>query len=133
MRVYKRTSDNIRQIASKTISGGKDGKVEGNEQKVTKHEAQVEENVCDKENESEYLGLRNKQNLSVCQMIKNVIKTRMEMRKKKLSKGVKNASKLAKKLVKKGLKNKVKTGKSVQKAGQKRLVIDVNFNVKITK
>ena len=79
---------------------------------------------------------RDTRNLSVCQMIKNIICTRMEMRKKNKKRGFKVVSKLAKKLVQKQksktMKNKcLSTNKS--KTNQNRFMVDLNVNVKLTK
>ena len=88
--VYKRTSDNIREEASKTIAGSKSNNCQkvGDEPKVNEIETEFE-NLME----------RNKQNWSVSQIIKNVIKTRMEIRKKK-KKSIKVVSNITKKLLK---------------------------------
>ena len=70
--------------------------------------------------------------LSVCEMIKNVVHTRMELRKKKQKRGLKCVTKVARKLVKKG---KLRKNASNKACGvhPKKYVIDLNLNVTINK
>ena len=81
VRVYKKTSDDILKKASSTISGDFD-------QKEEKFEADSHGNIHDQDEKNDHSD-RLKQSLSVCQMIKNVIKTRMEIRKRKSTLGMK--------------------------------------------
>ena len=72
--------------------------------------------------------------LSACQIIKNVVKTRMEMRKKHKV-GAERVCELAKKIVKRSsnkfvMKPKVQVKKEI---GTGRYVIDVNLNVNVNK
>ena len=116
VRVYKRTSDHLLKEASDSITGVK-GK--GNDTKKIKSD--------DSDNISlmEEMKKCNKESLSACQMMKNVIKTRMELRKSKVKKGIK---KVVSKIIKR---NKQKLVKKVGKVGPKgRIVIDLNVNFK---
>ena len=71
------------------------------------------------------------QSLSVCQIIKNVIKTRMELCKKGKS-SVQCANRIAKKLVKKQKRNKfVKRCKNEH--ANRNFVIDLNINLNVKK
>ena len=123
VRIYKRTSDDIRQKASVTISGnGSEGMVEKEAVKVASKTESIENSMSEKEK------MRNKESLSACQMIKNVVKTRIEMRKKRKDDLM---SKIAKIIVKKNRLNSVK--RTAKKVGSQRVVVDLNVNVKIKK
>ena len=130
VRVYKCTSDAMLKSASNHISGT-DVKVSQNELKIVESDkVQVEsiEQVASEEDK-----IRLKESLSACQMLKNVIRTRLEMRKKS-KKGV--VSTIAKKLLnknkRKGPQRRVKSNKVSSKSSNK-LVIDLNVNVKYVK
>ena len=135
VRIYKRTSDDIRQNASNCIGGGKN---ETKVETVTKTECEaVENSETEQENIDEILSNDDKkrlgESLTACQIIKNVIRTRMEMR-KKTKKGLGVVSKVAKKLLNQQKKLKVnKRGVCSKKAGENRIVIDLNVNVKMQK
>ena len=126
MRVYKRTSIDLLKDASKSISGenlqesdAKNVKSEGVTNKVEKPKVKK---VLQNQVEC------NAQSLSACQIIKNVIKTRMEMRKKK---GKNVVSRLARRIVNI---NKHKIAKKLSKGrGNQKLVIDLNVNLKYCK
>ena len=79
VRTYKRTSDNIRKNASDKICGELSNCEEAHV--VDKGKVSVKPEKVD-ELLSEGQKVRLNESMSVCQMIKNVIKTRMEMRKK---------------------------------------------------
>ena len=119
VRVYKKTSDGILKKASSTISGDFEAKEE-------KFEADSHGEV-EQQNEKNVDSDRLKQSLSVCQMIRNVIKTRIEIRKRKGKLGIK---KMAQKILQK--KRKI-VSKMVKKAKRNRFVIDLNVNVKCNK
>ena len=124
VKMYKRTSDNIREEASKTHAGSKSNNCQkvGDEPKVN----EIENERVRGDKEFENLMERNKQNLSVSQMIKNVIKTRMELRKKR-KKSMKVVN-IAKKLLKRHKVGNKKLTKGVCRGvGSKRYVIDVIF------
>ena len=73
VRVYKKMSDQLREHASKTIVGE-----ENLEPVVKKRKVEQSESLDLSDEQKDRL----KSSLSVCQIIKNVVKTRMEMRKK---------------------------------------------------
>ena len=118
VRVYKHTPEDLKQKASASIGGSKD---------TVKPSTSTTHN-------SEPLDLSQKQvkrlseNLSVCQMMRNVIKTRMELRKKKKI-GIGRVRSLAKSVVKRRL----GVIKRNAIAPQKKLVIDVNVNLNVDK
>ena len=122
---YKRTSDKLREKASKTISGASDGEnCEQSLGKVTQKKVEVQ-------TQSESLKQQLDELLSACNIIKNVIKTRLEMRKKQGEKchGIKR--KMAQSLVKK---TKKRCKKQVGVVGGKgHVVIDLNLNVNMKK
>ena len=102
VRIYKRTSDDIRQNASNVIGGGNQPNVDKSEAKnVTES---VTNSDCEQENIDKLLTEADRkrlgESLSACKMIKNVIRTRMEMR-NKIKKRFGVVSKIAKKLVNK--------------------------------
>ena len=118
VRVYKKTSDEIREEASRTISG---------EVVVGDVEMKQDSNVCDEE---EVESKEEKKVLTTNQIMKNVVKTRMEMR-KKVKKGCKRLRQVAQKIVKR---NKVKMiKKNSAREVARRFVIDLNVNVKMQK
>ena len=126
VRSYKRTSDDIREHASRTISCG-------NEAKKRKIVKEVKEPEVDKECDSVFdakVKKRLEESLSAFQMVRNVVKTKMELRKKKKMRGIECLKKVANKLVRK---QKQKVVKRVGKKKPKSYVIDVNLNVKVTK
>ena len=132
VRVYKRTNENLLKNASKCISG------EDLQKDVKKHEkdtnvetekfevGKVEKKQSKKKDISGDIG-----GLSACQIIKNVVKTRMEMRKKKLKSRV-GIRKVASKILKARKARMVKHYNS--RIGQSRkLIIDLNVNVNCQK
>ena len=121
--VYKCTSDAMLKTASASIGGnGQVHDVEGDSDNE-----KIENLVCSDDKQ------RLKESLSACQMIKNVVKTRIEMCKRN-KKGV--VSQIAKKLLNfnkmKLAKKQIKGLKSNNKTSD-RLVIDLNVNVKYVK
>ena len=85
VRTYKRTNDDIRKAASNTISGVGNSKCdeklickEENESKVTVKFDQGRE-LSLSEDQTKCLN----ESMSVCNMIKNVIRTRLEIRKRR--------------------------------------------------
>ena len=123
VRVYKRTSDGLLKQASMSIGGNLVDESKSKKVKLETKEAKVEPIELDSDQEE-----RVRESLSACQIIKNVIKTRMEMRRKK---GKRVVSKLAKKILKSNKKKVVKKmGKSRPKG---RYVIDLNVNVNVKK
>ena len=124
VRIYKRTSDDIRKVASNTIAGssGVESEVNDTEGIVKDVQSVVKQEVCS--DKMLKFKKRDSESLSVLQMIKNVIKTRLELRRKKNQKVNKIVSKIVKRPV----------HKSVTKKNKGRnIVVDVNFNVKFTK
>ena len=70
----------------------------------------------------------NKQSLSACQMIKNVVKTHMEMRKKRQDELI---GKIVKKIVKKNRLSKMK--RLLRKVLHQSVVMDLNVNIRFKK
>ena len=132
VRIYKRTSDDVRKVASETISGvdvtkneSKEGlKQEGCDAECTENCESVDKYISETDKK------RLAESLSACQMIKNVIKSRIEMRKK-----MSNKSKVVRKVANKLLKKRIKTSKKVSnlKNAKNRIVIDLNVNVNFKK
>ena len=129
VRTYKRTPDVIKKKASSTIKG----------QELSESRENVGNCKTKPDKESELAGDRNstvlksnvenrlEESLNACKMIKNVIKTRLEMRKRQGDKCKVVKRKVAQRLVKKQKRIKqrfVSNGKT------NRFVIDVNLNVK---
>ena len=132
VRIYKRTSDDIRENTSNKIGGDQKCEIVKNEEKVELKSVKSEEgSETEGDMKLNALRERDRESLSVCQMIKNVIKTRLEIRKRKNS----NVNKVVAKLVKKGKKRIAKIGKSRKpKSGeQNRYIVDLNLNLKLTK
>ena len=133
VRTYKRTPDSIKQKASVTISGGTviDSRNVG---KKVCDEIECVEDVKVEEKNME-IGEETKQrleeSLTACKIIKNVIKTRMELRKKQGDKDKLGKRRMAQKLVKKQKKSNRK--KVSVRGGKQNVVIDVNLNVKMVK
>ena len=102
MRVYKRTSDHLREVASTTVSGESPPK----KVKVDNVDGQLEskEGICEVK--------KAKKKLTYGQMMHNVLKTRQEIRRRLPT-------------------LKIKAKKLLQKA--KRVIVDVNVNMKISK
>ena len=138
VKIYKRTTDDIREKASKTLSGeiNKESNISVVDVEAKQNSSQKSNNVT----ELKELKERDKHNLSVVQMIRNVIKTRMELRTKKSN----NVSKVVSKLVKcgrlrvgqVGLKSKPKSAKvasDVDSGDDKRIVVDLNVNLNVSK
>ena len=122
VRTYKKTSDNILKRASETISGVDE---------CTKKEASACDLVEVVDGRDGEICKEKKGKLTACQIIKNVIKTRMEMRnRKKTNRRV--LSKVAKKIVKRQKMKKIRTSKNV-KATERKFVIDLNINVNYKK
>ena len=129
VRTYKRTSDEIRESASKKLSGGNVSKKQKVEEKNVESENKIESKKSE-ELDAEFVKKTNEQlqeSMSAVQMIRNVIKTKMELRKSKKTKGLECLKKVASKLVKK---QKMKIAKKAQKD---RMVIDMNVNLNIKK
>ena len=132
VRVYKRTNGELLEEASASIGGQKKRKVEEIDQKS--NEVVVKKAKIVEVPHGDVGSVRDKESLSAVQIIKNVIRTRMEMRKK-------NSKKIVSKLAKRILKSKKgKIGKKLTKVMQKKvprgdhhIVIDVNLNVKYSK
>ena len=100
VRVYKRTSDDIRKNASETVSGIVEQKFEA------KHAIEPVATACKLEKVQsidESLSQKDKhrlnESMSACQMIKNVIRSRLEL-KNKTKKLSKNVKKVVSKLIK---------------------------------
>ena len=131
VRVYKCTSDGMLKSASDSITGVSN-EIENVEAKHSEFEVGEIEASSVSEVVSAEDSKRLKQTLSNCEMIKNVIKTRMEMRKSRMKNVV---SKMAKKILKskkgKVAKKQVKCN-SVAKE-DKKIVIDLNVNLKYMK
>ena len=127
VRTYKPTSDSIRKVASETISG--ESGVVGEEQSVDNPKEEIKEEKIDQVL-NEHQKQRLTESLSLCQMLKNVIRTRMELRKKK-KKCKLGVKKVASKLVKKEKKGYIK--RSGSKSSNKSIVIDLNVNVNLRK
>ena len=124
VRVYKCTSDQLREQASKTLVG------ENIESDVKRPKIDHNDSLDLNEDQKERL----QSSLSACQIIKNVVRTRMKMRKKHKV-GAERVHEIAKKIVKRSS-NKIVTKPKVQvkKEGDTgRYVIDVNLNVNVTK
>ena len=129
VRVYKRTSSAILEHASSRFCGIENAKSD------EKFSNNVTHGVVKSESEEKLVydvKLQNsdrvRQSLSACQIIKNVIKTRMEMRKRN-RKGCVN--KFAKSILKRKRQNMRKKG--CKKSVKKKFVIDLNVNVKVDK
>ena len=131
VRVYKRTSNGMLKYASDSING-----VTSGDKNV---ELKQDDVVCDDAKESSVSKLlspgdskRLKETLSNCQMIKNVVKTRMEMRQSRIRSVV---SKMAKKILKskkeKVAKKQVKCNKVAKECNN--IVINLNVNLKCLK
>ena len=135
MRLYKHTSDNKREHASNMISGSKVSDVSKNVQKVEVKEGHVVETEVKSESEGdcEELIKCDKENMSVCEMIKNVIRTKMEIRNKARSARSKCMDRLAKRIVNRHKMKVAKRSRSCQESQNKCLVIDVNVNLNGTK
>ena len=124
VRVYKRTSE-IREDASRKISGEPSSK----KVKLDHEKCEVGKKVVDQLDDDfvKKTKQRLQESLSACQMVRNVIKTKMELRKKKAKKGIDCVKKVAKKIVKK---QKVKLAKRNKNQS---LVIDLNVNLNVQK
>ena len=116
VRVYKKTSDEIREEASKTIGG----ECKKKEMELTKVTVNNGSECNEKEPKSKLL--------SALQILKNVVKTRMELRKKSRL-GCNRLRKVAQGIVRKNKFRMIKTNKSDE--SQRRFVIDLNVNVKM--
>ena len=128
VKTYKKTNDAIREAASCTISGMSNIECK-DEGKSCEKVDEVSEGGDSGETKEKKCGT-----ISVCDMIKNVVHTRMEMRRKKQKKDVKYTSKVAKKLVKKEKlhKNARKVRNEMDGVASK-FMIDLNLNVKVKK
>ena len=125
VRNYKRTSDEIRKEASETISKGIESEVG-----ETKCESHQESAKCESELIDNLLNEDQKKrlvkSLNACQMIKNVIKTRMEMHRHN-KKNVTGVGKYVAKLLKK---TKMRKNLKIQKQSDgSKITIDLNVNV----
>ena len=128
VRLYKRTSDDIKMKASATICGSHSKETEG------KMSEESSKNECDGETKSESIDSitgpkekkRLEESLTACEMIKNVIKSKMEI-KKKTQRCVHLVKKVAKKLVQKHKKN------AASKLSENKIVIDLNVNLNMNK
>ena len=127
--MYKKTSSKILEKASGNISGQKCSAIEVGSDVCAPSMSKVCETDKKENNitELEDLKFRDKQSLSIVQMIKNVIRTRMEMRNKKSNNCVRKA---ASKILKANKKFTKKNGK-VEPSRQ--FVIDLNVNVNCSK
>ena len=100
VRIYKKTSRKLLEDASKMIAGCSSENCEkesGNVDKKSKGNSKVPlESHVTAEQKSQL-----NFSMSICEMIKNVVKTRMEMRNKKAKKGVVCMNKVARRIVKK--------------------------------
>ena len=137
VRTYKRTSCDIRELASNTIAG------ENTENSVKEQESsKLVEVKTDKNNikcnnvtesDQNLVTKTNKQGLSMMQMIKNVLKTKAEIARKKVtstSKYNKCKRLLAKKILKQ---TKAKKLASQLNQSKGKITIDLNVNVHIKK
>ena len=130
VRVYKRTSSEILQrasnsIADENVSESSKGKVSS---ETTKQKTDEPSKLNRKVGMSEEMKKRNCESLSACQMIKNVIKSRIEMRKKNLKGCI---SRWARKVLKSDKRKIAKKGTKLHK--RRNLVIDLNINVNYNK
>ena len=130
VRTYKRTPESIKERASMTISGPGTSKCNQNEteseQCIVEGERKTE--VDDQLDTGNAMKRRLNESLSACNIIKNVIKTRLEMRKKQGDKQKVCKRKVAQKLVKKQKRRISKKLGSRQESN--RIVIDLNVNLK---
>ena len=126
VRFYKRTCDDIREKASKTITtGGVTNKISVKSVKVKMvgKKSKVETDKNSKQSETE-CDVEPAGHLSMTEMVKNVIKTKAEIAKKNL--GVKfNIAKCKNLIARKIIKNS-KVRQVLKRAGQNRITIDVN-------
>ena len=121
VRIYKCTSDQLREEASNTIAGNVVQNDDGCKKVVGAKQSEIAE-IVNKDQAN-----RLAESLSVSQMLKNIIKTKIEMR-RKLKVGSNRVKRLANKIVKKS------NAKLAKKHGKKdSLVIDLNVNVKMNK
>ena len=136
VRTYKRTFDEIRKDASNKISGESVEEVSETNVNCEQESSDVKSKQSKNLDQctSDYQRKRNAQSLAACQVIKNVIKTRMELCKKGRS-NVQCLKKIARKLVKKQRQKKsVKDRKNVKsKDLSNKYVIDLNVNLNIKK
>ena len=122
VRLYKRTNNDLLKQGGLSICGSN---VEQNEINQTKDVQNVEHKSVDIESETSVkVDNTIKESLSACQMIKNVVRTRMEMRKK--NKKV-NVGKIVKS-EKKKLVHRVKYD-NMKCSKPQHLVIDLNVNL----
>ena len=118
VRMYKKTPEEMKKHASHTISGSNDCQL---------NKKQKTEVVVDGKGSNGLTSVmkeRLDESLNACKMIKNVVKTRLEMRKKQGDKDKVCKRKVAQKLIKKGRK------RVLNVESQKKLVIDVNLRLK---
>ena len=121
VRTYKHTNKELLEKASNSISGGEVVGKHVGDKKVVKESEEITNKlkVSDKKRLSE--------SLSACQIIKNVIKTRMELHKKVTKPSLR---KVASKILKRQKRETVKKVKqNVDKLPQRRFVIDLNVNL----
>ena len=136
VRSYKRTNDDIRKVASNTISGANVNNV-GLDVKET---GQSKEKMSVKSEDKCELKLMQEQNkhlnesLSVCEMVKNVIRTCLELRKKKQFS--KSKVIVARKLLNKQKRKEFVHGDKKNKVcviRNRHAVVDLNVNVRFCK
>ena len=124
VRVYKRTSDEIRKEASEKISG---------QNEINEDIVLCLDTECVHEKKCEGSEDKSEGNLSFDQMVRNVKITKAALARKKFCKKYKKAP-VNSKIVKKNMgRKKVKRPGFVVKNKQQRFVIDLNVNVKVKK
>ena len=129
VRTYKRTPDLIKERASNTINAVESVEnVKKTDKCKTKQEPKVAKisDVAGLDGKVD-MSKRLEESLSACNIIKNVVRTRLEMRKKQGDKSKVVKRKLAQRLIKKQKKIKRRI---VTRGRSNRVVIDVNLNLK---
>ena len=129
VRTYKRTPDVIKERASSTINGVETLKIGKNSDKCKeKQEPKIASNCNVTAIDGKVdMAKRLEESLNACNIIKNVVKTRLEMRKKQGDKCKVVKRKVAQKLVKR---QKRIRRRIVTRSKSNRVVIDVNLNLK---
>ena len=129
VRVYKRTNKDLLQKASNCIGGVLTAESVGSDVTMKEVVKIDEKQECVKLSESQKERLN--ESLSACQIIKNVVKTRMELRKKQQKPVLR---KVASRILKKQKRKKCKRKIGASKIGQNRtMTIDINLNVNVKK
>ena len=129
VRVYKKTNEELLRKASSSI-GGND-KCDGSLARNDNGESSKKVEKVGVDNMTKIQKQRLSESLTAYQIIKNVVKTRMELR-NKLRKPI--VSKLAKKVLswQRGI-SRIKSKKNQKKESNQKVVIDVNVNVNYSK